>query len=188
MLLLHVGNIIFGKVLSRAKARYKMQRQWRERSFVLIIDPIDSIINKHRLTQLEINWYFLMDPTPDVKSITNKHCSCLSFSTECIGNAKWNSISRWLLLYIYIVIYILYISCSMFFFRKIDIPTIQYCKICVHENESKLAATWCPECEDFLCTNCSMHHSRSSSSKQHIVISIENYQKLPSHIRGYKKC
>jgi hypothetical protein len=115
MLLLHVGNIIFGKVLSRAKARYKMQRQWRERSFVLIIDPIDSIINKHRLTQLEINWYFLMDPTPDVKSITNKHCSCLSFSTECIGSAKWNSISRWLLLYIYIVIYILYISCSMFF-------------------------------------------------------------------------
>ena len=32
----------------------------------------------------------------------------------------------------------------MFFFRKVDIPTIQYCKICVHENESKLAATWCP--------------------------------------------
>jgi hypothetical protein len=73
-----------------------------------------------------------------------------------------------------------------FIFRKVDIPTIQYCNLCVHESESKLAATLCPECADFLCTNCNMHHSRSSSSKQHIVISIENYQKLPSHIRSIK--
>ena len=64
--------------------------------------------------------------------------------------------------------------------------TTQCCNICDHDNESKLAATWCPECEDFLCTDCNRHHARSSSSKQHIVISIENYQKLPSSIVSIK--
>ena len=64
--------------------------------------------------------------------------------------------------------------------------TTQCCNICDHDNESKLAAIWCPECEDFLCTDCNRHHARSSSSKQHIVISIENYQKLPSYIVSIK--
>ena len=64
--------------------------------------------------------------------------------------------------------------------------TTRFCNICDHNNESKLAATWCPECEDFLCTDCSRHHSKSSSSKQHIVISMENYQKLPSSILSIK--
>jgi hypothetical protein len=71
-----------------------------------------------------------------------------------------------------------YVRC--FLFRNVDMATATtpFCNICDHDNESKLAATWCPECEDFLCTNCNRHHSRSSSSKQHIVISMENYQKL----------
>ena len=64
--------------------------------------------------------------------------------------------------------------------------TTQCCNICDHDNESKLAATLCPECEDFLCTDCNRHHARSSSSKQHIVISMENYQKLPSSILSIK--
>ena len=64
--------------------------------------------------------------------------------------------------------------------------TTQFCNICDHDNESKLAATWCPECEDFLCTDCNRHHARSSSTKQHIVISMENYQKLPSSIVSIK--
>ena len=64
--------------------------------------------------------------------------------------------------------------------------TTQCCNICDHDNESKLAATWCPECEDFLCTDCNRHHSRSSATKQHIVISMENYQKFPSSIQSIK--
>ena len=64
--------------------------------------------------------------------------------------------------------------------------TTQCCNICYHANESKLAATWCPECEDFLCTDCNRHHSRSSATKQHIVISMENYQKFPSSIQSIK--
>ena len=62
----------------------------------------------------------------------------------------------------------------------------QCCNICDHDNESKLVATWCPECDDFLCTDCNRHHSRSSATKQHIVISMENYQKLPSSILSIK--
>ena len=64
--------------------------------------------------------------------------------------------------------------------------TTEYCNICDHDNESKLAATWCPECEDLLCNDCNRHHSRSSATKQHIVISMENYQKLPSSILSIK--
>ena len=64
--------------------------------------------------------------------------------------------------------------------------TTQCCNICDHDNESNLAASWCPECEDVLCTDCNRHHARSSSTKQHIVISMENYQKLPSSIVSIK--
>jgi hypothetical protein len=35
----------------------KMQRKWYKRSSFLLIDLIDSIINKYLLIQLEINWY-----------------------------------------------------------------------------------------------------------------------------------
>ena len=81
---------------------------------------------------------------------------------------------------------IVYVRC--FLFRNVDMATAttQCCNICDHDIESKLAAIWCPECEDFLCTDCKRHHARSSSRKQHIVISIENYQKLPSYIVSIK--
>ena len=75
-----------------------------------------------------------------------------------------------------------------FFFRYVDMATAttQYCNICDHDNESRLAATWCPACEDFLCADCNRHHAKSSSSKQHIVISMENYPILPSSIISIK--
>ena len=116
----------------------------------------------------------------------NKHCNCLRFRIKCIGNIEENNISRWLLLCMHIILAIVYVRC--FFFRNVDMATAttQCCNICDHVNESKLAATWCPECEDFLCTDCDRHHARSSSSKQHIVISMENYQKLPSSIVSIK--
>ena len=81
---------------------------------------------------------------------------------------------------------IVYVRC--FLFRNVDMETAtaQCCSICDHDNESKLAANWCPECEDFLCTDCNRHHSRSSATKQHIVISMEKYQKLPSSILSIK--
>jgi hypothetical protein len=37
-----------------------------------------------------------------------------------------------------------------------------------------------------LCTDCNKHHPRCSSTTQHIVISMENYQKLPSSILSIK--
>ena len=44
-----------------------MQRKWYKRSSFLLIDLIDSIINKYLLIQLEINWYLEMYPTEDAK-------------------------------------------------------------------------------------------------------------------------
>ena len=84
---------------------------------------------------------------------------------------------------------IVYVLC--FVFRNVDMGTAptRYCSICDHDSEYELADTWCPECEDFLCTDCNSHHARSSSTKQHIVISMEIYQTLPSSILSIKnKC
>jgi len=85
-----------------------------------------------------------------------------------------------------LLLVIFYVRC--FVFRNVAMATAatQYCNICDHDNESNLSATWCPECEDFLCTDCNRNHARSSSTKQHIVISLENYQKLPSSIISIK--
>ncbi len=81
---------------------------------------------------------------------------------------------------------IFYVPCIVFRYVDMATTTTQYCNICDHDNESKLAATWCPECEQFLCTDCNRHHARCSSTKHHIVISMENYQKLPSFILSIK--
>ena len=85
-----------------------------------------------------------------------------------------------------LVLVIFYVRC--FVFRNVAMATAatQYCNICDHDNESKLAVIWCPECEDFLCIDCNRNHARSSSSKQHIVISKVNYHKLPSSIISIK--
>jgi hypothetical protein len=41
---------------------------------------------------------------------------------------------------------------------------------------------WCPECDEGLCSDCETHHNISKASRNHGVISIENYHKLPSSI------
>ena len=48
--------------------------------------------------------------------------------------------------------YLVYVRC--FLFRNVDMATAttQCCNICDHDNEYKLAATWCLECEDLLST------------------------------------
>jgi hypothetical protein len=47
---------------------------------------------------------------------------------------------------------------------------------------TKYADQWCLECYDGLCSDCENHHKISKSSRNHGVISIENYHKLPSSI------
>ena len=56
------------------------------------------------------------------------------------------------------------------------------CGICEAHHITKYADQCCSECDEGLCSDCENHHKVSKSSRNHGVISIENYHKLPSFI------
>ena len=56
------------------------------------------------------------------------------------------------------------------------------CVICEAQHITKHADHWCPECDEGLCAACENHHKISRGTRYHGIISIENYQKLPSCI------
>jgi gas vesicle protein len=56
------------------------------------------------------------------------------------------------------------------------------CGICEAQHITKYADQWCPECDEGLCSDCEKHHTVSKATRNHGVISIENYHKLPASI------
>ena len=57
------------------------------------------------------------------------------------------------------------------------------CGICEAQHITKYADQWCPECDEGLCSDCETHfHKISKATRNHGIISIENYHKLPSCI------
>jgi hypothetical protein len=57
------------------------------------------------------------------------------------------------------------------------------CGICDAQYITKHADQWCPECDEGLCSECENNfHKVSKATKDHGLISIENYHKLPSSI------
>jgi hypothetical protein len=56
------------------------------------------------------------------------------------------------------------------------------CGICEAQHITNYADQWCPECDEGLCSDCENHHKVAKASRNHCVISIENYHKLPSSI------
>ena len=56
------------------------------------------------------------------------------------------------------------------------------CGICEAQHIPQYADKWCPECDEGLCSDCENYHNISKASRNHVVISIENYHKLPSSI------
>jgi len=56
------------------------------------------------------------------------------------------------------------------------------CGICEAHHITNYADQFCPECDEGLCSDCENHHKVSKSSRNHGVISIDNYHKLPSSI------
>jgi len=56
------------------------------------------------------------------------------------------------------------------------------CGICEAQYITTYADQWCPECDEGLCSDCENHHKVSKASRNHGIISIENYHKLPSSI------
>ncbi|VDH97436.1 Hypothetical predicted protein [Mytilus galloprovincialis] len=56
------------------------------------------------------------------------------------------------------------------------------CGICDAQHTSHVADYWCPECDEGLCSTCKNHHGVSKASRQHGIISIDDYKKLPAEI------
>lgn len=56
------------------------------------------------------------------------------------------------------------------------------CGICDLRHISKPSVVWCSECDEGLCEDCKEHHTLSKSSRNHSVIAVSDYQKLPSNI------
>jgi len=56
------------------------------------------------------------------------------------------------------------------------------CGICDGLHITKYANQWCPECDEGLCSDYENHHRISKATRNHGVISIENYHRLPSFI------
>ncbi|XP_071135892.1 uncharacterized protein [Mytilus edulis] len=56
------------------------------------------------------------------------------------------------------------------------------CGICDVQHTSHVADYWCPECDEGLCSTCKNYHSISKASRQHGIISIDDYKKLPVEI------
>ncbi|XP_071121279.1 uncharacterized protein [Mytilus edulis] len=56
------------------------------------------------------------------------------------------------------------------------------CNVCELRHISKHSVIWCTECDEGLCEGCKEHHSLSKGSRNHTVIPISDYHKLPSDV------
>lgn len=48
------------------------------------------------------------------------------------------------------------------------------------------AVSWCSDCGDFLCTECTNHHSKSKASKCHSLLTVREYMQLPQFVKELK--
>ncbi|XP_071141799.1 uncharacterized protein [Mytilus edulis] len=56
------------------------------------------------------------------------------------------------------------------------------CGICDFRNINKASVVWCSECDEGLCDECKEHHGASKSSRNHSIIPVTEYQKLPMKV------
>lgn len=56
------------------------------------------------------------------------------------------------------------------------------CAICDLRHISQRSVVWCPECNESLCGDCKEYYSLSKLSRYHIVMSVSDYEKLPSDV------
>ncbi|CAG2186077.1 unnamed protein product [Mytilus edulis] len=64
--------------------------------------------------------------------------------------------------------------------------SFENCGICTLRHISKLPVVWCSDCDEGLCQDCREHHSLLKATRNHNIISIAEYQKLPSFIANIK--
>ncbi|CAG2241891.1 unnamed protein product [Mytilus edulis] len=56
------------------------------------------------------------------------------------------------------------------------------CGVCELRHITKPSIVWCSECDEGLCTECQEHHSLSKGTRNHKVITITEYTKLPADV------
>ncbi|XP_071171060.1 protein wech-like [Mytilus edulis] len=56
------------------------------------------------------------------------------------------------------------------------------CGVCESQHTTTNADYWCPECDEGLCSQCLKYHNASKASRNHDVISVDNYKQLPPSI------
>ncbi|CAG2249037.1 unnamed protein product [Mytilus edulis] len=59
---------------------------------------------------------------------------------------------------------------------------VTLCGICDSQHVSNVANYWCHECDEGLCSTCKNYHSVSKASRQHGIIPMDDYKKLPAEI------
>ena len=60
----------------------------------------------------------------------------------------------------------------------------RFCSFC--DPSPVKAMVWCPECADFLCSDCLRHHKSSKLSRHHLTMSLEDYNELPAIVQTLK--
>lgn len=60
---------------------------------------------------------------------------------------------------------------------------MEHCGPCGYRGIKKKSEFWCPDCDDPFCSICNDHHSGGKITRDHVVIPIENYRKLPEFAR-----
>ena len=58
------------------------------------------------------------------------------------------------------------------------------CNVCSLRHITKSSAVWCSECDECFCTECKEYHSLAKATRDHVTITIGEYQKLPPFIIG----
>ena len=56
------------------------------------------------------------------------------------------------------------------------------CDLCSVRHITKSSAVWCSECDEGFCTDCKEYHSLAKATRDHVTITIGEYQKLPPFI------
>jgi len=58
------------------------------------------------------------------------------------------------------------------------------CNVCSVRHINKSSAVWCSECDEGFCTDCKEYHSLAKATRDHVTITIGEYQKLPPFVVG----
>ncbi|CAC5399495.1 unnamed protein product [Mytilus coruscus] len=72
---------------------------------------------------------------------------------------------------------------NLFRFIIMTSNTITFCEACDFRGIKQESVVWCHDCEEAFCSNCADHHSSARKTREHMVISMDNYSRLPHVIR-----